>query len=332
MNTAQRTKIPKQEGAELASVGMMPALAPSRVMSRLKVRHLELLRNIERYGSLTRVARETGISQPAVTKFLAEIESLFGAPLFFRLGRGLKPTEMGELATLRAKHMLEELDHWASEMDAVRNGRRGRLLIGAVPYVPGSLLTRAVMELLERHNITIAIRQATTDLLVQALCDHELDCVLGRAAAVVGHNNLWYETLYVQRPVLVGHSTLVKRLAGRTLDWHGLASMNWILPSLKTPVGSRMAELFMQARVPVPVPIIETYSVEVMHGVLSKNESVISVLPEDIATEMIRRGGVGILSCGMDWELPPISLIRRVRDTPIDAEEKFALILKELCR
>lgn len=305
--------------------------AAFRLMSRLKMRHLSMLKSIERHGSLTRVARETGISQPAVTKTLAEIESLFGAPLFHRSGRGLKPTEMGELAMLRASHMLQELDHWASEMEAVRKGYRARLLIGAVPYVPGSLLTQAIMALRERHNIIIVIRQATTDHLVQALCDHELDCVLGRASAVAGRDNLWHEVLYAQRPVLVGHSKLLKRLEGRRLDWRSLASMNWILPSPATPIGARIVELFTQAQVPVPVPIIETYSIDVMHGVLSKDESVISMVPEDIAVEMSRRGGIGILPWRMDWELPPLSLIRRVRDVPLDAEEKFAGILRELC-
>src|SRR3546814_8145828 len=70
----------------------------ARIMTRLKLRHLTLLRNIALHGSLTRVAQETGVSQPAITKALAEIESLFGASLFIRSGRGLKPTAMGELA------------------------------------------------------------------------------------------------------------------------------------------------------------------------------------------------------------------------------------------
>src|SRR3546814_14781449 len=108
------------------------------------------------------------------------MESLFGSSLFLRSGRGLKPTAMGELAMLKARHMLQELDHWASEMEAVRKGRSARLLIGAVPYVSGALLTQAIMQLYERHNIIIAIRQATTDQLVQSLWDQALDCVLGR--------------------------------------------------------------------------------------------------------------------------------------------------------
>lgn len=299
--------------------------------SKLKVRHLEFLRDMERFGSLTQIARNTGVSQPAVTKTLAEVEALFEAPLFHRTGRGLKPTEMGELAMAKARHFLLELDHWGAEMEALRQGHKGRLKVGVVPYVPASLLTQAIIELLHRHNIVISISQATTDVLVQALADHRLDCVVGRAWAVAGHHQLWHEVLYHQQPVLIAHQNLVRRMQGRELDWRKLGAMQWMLPSWSTPVGAKMADLFIRAQVPVPVPIVETYSVDVMHGVLSRNENVIAPVPEDIAQEITRRGSVGILPWSMDWELPPISLIRRVRDTPLDAEEKFLEILKELC-
>ena len=78
----------------------------ARLANRLKHRHLALLTNIAKHGSLTRVAAATGISQPAVTKALAELEDIFGAPLFLRSGRGLQATPLGELALLRARHML----------------------------------------------------------------------------------------------------------------------------------------------------------------------------------------------------------------------------------
>ena len=59
----------------------------ARLGNRLKPRHLRLLADIARLGSLTRVAAAAGISQPAVTKALAELEDIFGAPLFERTGR-----------------------------------------------------------------------------------------------------------------------------------------------------------------------------------------------------------------------------------------------------
>lgn len=81
----------------------------ARLANRLRQRHLVLLENIARHGTLTRVAAATGISQPAATKALAELEAIFGAPLFLRTGRGMQPTPLGELALVRARRMQSDL-------------------------------------------------------------------------------------------------------------------------------------------------------------------------------------------------------------------------------
>src|SRR3546814_12453764 len=81
-----------------------------RLTTRLKSRHLTLLLALQRHRSLTRVAQEAGVSQPAATKTLAEIESIFGGPLFVRSRHGLQPTPLGPLALVRAQHMLQDLE------------------------------------------------------------------------------------------------------------------------------------------------------------------------------------------------------------------------------
>lgn len=302
-----------------------------RAMVNLKMRHMRLLKNLERHGSLTKVAQVMGISQPAATKTLSEIEDLFGAPLFVRAGRGLKPTRMGEVAMLKIGHIAEEFEHLVAEMEAVRCGRNARLVIGVAPYVSSSLLTHAVAQLYETHNILTVIKQASSDELVQSLYDHELDCVLARSSAVAGYQNLHQEVLYPQRPVIIGHNDLYSRLQGRKLEWGQLAEMNWILPSFGTPVGRRVADLFTHLQVQAPTPVIETYSIEVIYGIISKNDSIISVVPEGIADDMVRRGGVAVLPWNMDWELPALSLVRRLRNIPLHAEEIFVQIVKDLC-
>lgn len=302
-----------------------------KLAQRLKPRHLTLLRQIQIHGSLTQVATYAGVSQPAVTKALAELEDICGGPLFIRSGRGMKPTALGELAISKAWHMLREIDNWASEMQAVRQGHSGRLNIGVVPYVSGALLTDAVTQLHDNHNAIVSIRHATSDVLIEALENRELDCVLGRAPGIAGNPDLWHEVLYTQKPVLIGHESLARRLAHQTPGWQALSALKWILPAPTTPVSMRMAEVFTRAEAPTPIPIIETYSLDVMHGMLSRHDGMVAVVPEDIAHELIKRGGVGIVPSRMGWELPPISLIRRVRTTPIEVEERFAAILRTLC-
>ena len=107
----------------------------ARLANRLRHRHLVLLANIAKHGTLTRVAAATGVSQPAATKALAELEDIFGAPLFLRTGRGMQPTPLGELALVRARRMQGDLDLWAREVEALHDGRAAHLHVGVVPYV-----------------------------------------------------------------------------------------------------------------------------------------------------------------------------------------------------
>ncbi len=310
-----------------------PSLTASaaRLVSRLKMRHLALLLHIAERESLTRVAAEMGISQPAATKALAEIEDIFGAPLFLRTPRGLRPTPLGERALVRARHMLQDVDRWAGEMEAVRGGHTAHLHVGAIPYISARVLVPMVERLYERHRITVTLQRATTDQLLQNLRAHALDCVIGRAAVMKGMDELRHEVLYPQRPALITNKRLAKVMAQRAPDWAALAEMNWILPSPLTPIGNMVSELFARAGARPPAPMIETYSMDVIAGLMAHHDSLLSIVPEEIATDLSRDGNITIVPWHFDWTLPPVSLIRRRRDFTLQAEESLVRILREVC-
>src|ERR1700743_2828646 len=61
-------------------------------------------------GSFSAVARETGSSQSAVTRQIAQLEAHFGVRLLHRTTRKLSLTEDGQTLLSRARHLLEEAD------------------------------------------------------------------------------------------------------------------------------------------------------------------------------------------------------------------------------
>ena len=302
-----------------------------RIASRLKIRHLSLLLAIQRHGSLSRVADELGVSQPAATKALAEVEAIFGAKLFTRSRHGMQPTELGGLALTRARHMLEDVRKWADEADALRDGRGTHLSVGAVPFVSGDLLTQAIQALHDRHGVSVTLHRAGTDQLMEILARRELDCVIGRASVVGLGQGVQYEMLYPQVPVMVAHPALASRINRSQPDWGELADMKWILPSRATPTGIMVSELFVRAQVQPPQPIVETYSMEVLEGMLGDSDNILSIVPEEIALQLCAKGRVAIVPWTFDRELPAISLIRQAREVPSQPEEQFATILRELC-
>src|ERR1700716_3526055 len=66
-----------------------------RVARRLKLRDLRLLDTVVRLRSMAKAAIELNISQPAVSKAIAELEQMFGVRLVVRNRQGIEPTEYG---------------------------------------------------------------------------------------------------------------------------------------------------------------------------------------------------------------------------------------------
>src|SRR6185369_10388498 len=118
------------------------------VLSRLKMRQLALLQTIDRHRALNRVAAEMRLSQPAITKALREVEDIFGATLFERSSRGLKPTPAGDAVLRYAKRWLADLESTTKVLAAIDAGHGGRVRLGMTTQVPQALLSAALKHLL----------------------------------------------------------------------------------------------------------------------------------------------------------------------------------------
>ena len=79
----------------LASAVPTDPLSLSRLLNRLRFKHLELLATLGETQVLHQAAKRINVSQPAATKMLADIEYTFGFSLFERHARGLRPTPLG---------------------------------------------------------------------------------------------------------------------------------------------------------------------------------------------------------------------------------------------
>src|SRR3546814_17607150 len=105
------------------------------------MRHLQLLLRIQQHRSLTRVGEERATSQPAVTNALAEVEGMFGAPLFDRSTRGMAPTPLGKVVLARAQAMINDLGHLVRDMETVATGNAPQPHVGVIPSISGQLLS-----------------------------------------------------------------------------------------------------------------------------------------------------------------------------------------------
>ena len=129
---------------------------------------LLLFTRIVEAGSLSAAAREANLSQPTVSKQLADLEARLGTQLLQRTTRHLSLTEAGSALYVRAKRILAELDEAEAGAADLHGSPRGTLRVGA-PVAFGRLhLMPTLPDFLRRHpglTVDLAMSDRFTDLV-----------------------------------------------------------------------------------------------------------------------------------------------------------------------
>ncbi|WP_225026745.1 LysR family transcriptional regulator [Xinfangfangia pollutisoli] len=153
----------------------------SAIRQMLKPVQLQLILTIAEQGQLLQAAEVLGMTQPAASRMLAEIERQLGAALFQRQPRGMIPTEIGKMVLARAAVILRELQGLGQHLRNVLEGLGGTVRVGAVTGPAVGIMVSAVRDLKRiapEAEITVEVLPSR-DLLTQLVAG-EMDFVLAR--------------------------------------------------------------------------------------------------------------------------------------------------------
>ena len=134
--------------------------------------HLALFQIVAQAGSISGGAAAARVSQPAVSKQIAELEDALGVRLLDRLPRGCRLTEAGKiLADYAHRWRLLEEDA-ARAVEEYRGLKRGRLAVGASLTIGGYLLPGVLAEFHRRFpEVEMQVEIANTQQIQKALLD-----------------------------------------------------------------------------------------------------------------------------------------------------------------
>ena len=153
----------------------------SSVLARLRFRHLQLLDALGRTHNLRIAAEQMHITQPAATKILSDIETMFGAQLFERLPREMRPTDLGLLSVRYANTAVADLGRFVSEFSTLRSGGYGHLTVGAISASAAQVVTAGIREIRQqRPQLVIRLVEQSSDQLATWLEEKKLDVMVGR--------------------------------------------------------------------------------------------------------------------------------------------------------
>jgi LysR family hydrogen peroxide-inducible transcriptional activator len=171
-------------------------------MNETTLRQLRYFDALAGHGHFGRAAAACGITQPALSMQIKELEEALGALLVERGARQVRLTKFGEEAILRARDILRSVDELGDFARASRDRLAGRLRIGMIPTVAPYLLPTVIANLTRTHpELDIHVREALTSKLIQELVEGRLDTAI--VALPVSEPSLTEVSLFAENFLLV---------------------------------------------------------------------------------------------------------------------------------
>jgi DNA-binding transcriptional LysR family regulator len=213
--------------------------------------HIRYARAVERTGSFSAAARECRVSQPALSKAIAQLEGSLGGKLFDRSTLGVRATAFGEKILPLVAAAMNSVDALQAAAHDASTEARHAIRIGVSPVIDSSLVARAFAasrELLPERNLIFSEANMTT--LREALVAGELDLVVIPAISPIRdchHQAVSCEPL----AALLPPARREAHPLGEPIELRALRDDELILVTDQCGLTSFTLELFAAANVPL---------------------------------------------------------------------------------
>lgn len=263
----------------------------------IRLRHLRLLVAIDDAGRLARVARMLNVTQPALSKVLAEIERSIGEPLFERTPQGLVANRAGAALVRAARGALAELERASAELLGDQRADARTLLVGAMPTSPLAFLGRAIERLGRRMpDVNVRVVDGQTGQLLSQLVAGRLHLVAGARVRATIPDGIQAIDLFEDPLQLVagpGHPLLRRRAP----TWDECIAHPWVLPPPGNPTRAAFDRALRAHRLAPPQRIVEALSTDVVVAMLAEGGA-LNLMPRRLAAALRERGLARVVGGG----------------------------------
>lgn len=153
-------------------------------------------------GAMTAAADQIGLSQPALTRRMQQLESYFDCELFIRTKRGVELTEIGQLVAAEARVLVSRYDGLRDQVRDHLNLNAGTVRVGGGATAVSFLLPKAIAGFQEKHpGIRFHLKEAGSREIAADVASGQLE--LGVVTMPVQDRELVANTVMTDEVVLV---------------------------------------------------------------------------------------------------------------------------------
>lgn len=277
-------------------------------------------------GTLSAAAKVIGVTQPALTRSVKQLEDIIGASLLDRRPNGVVLTDEGRILARRVKLMSLEYQHALAEISDRTEGVRGRLRIAGGPTWILSILPPAIIEFQKQYpEVAVTLTGPGWETQVKQLLDGDLDAVFG-PVDFPAQADIEKEPLLTLRHTIFGRAE--HPLAGlEQVPAETLAGYKWVAFAEEDVSIRSIRSYFLANRLEPPKVAVETNPFGAL--TIVRSSDYLTSFADHASEQMRGLGLAPIRHEGTFWDFEA-GLVRRKSSRPSPALEAFRGVLKSL--
>jgi DNA-binding transcriptional LysR family regulator len=303
-----------------------------RVLRRLKLRELRILMTVVQVGSMGKAATQLALSQPAVSKAIAEMEHTLGVKVLDRTPQGVEPTLYGRALLKWATAVFDDLRQGVREIQFLADPAAGEVRVGSHEVMSAGLLP-AVIDRLSRQypRLVFTVRQAATiPLLYGDLRERRVDFIFGRMMSPIESEDLNVEVLFAD-PLIIVAGSRSKWVRRRSIDLAELVNEPWCLPPDDLPITPFVAEAFRSRGLEAPHITVRSNSPHLLYGMV-RTGRFLSVAPSSTVQLSGVRLGLKPLPMKFAIQPGPIGIVTLKNRTISPVAQRFIECARKFVR
>jgi DNA-binding transcriptional LysR family regulator len=304
----------------------------THISRRLKLRHLNVLLAVAQWGNMARAAEHLAISQPAVSKAIADLENTLGVRLLDRRPQGLELTLYGRAFLKRSIAIFNDLTTSVTELEFLADPTAGELRIGTTVAMAAGLVC-TIVDRLSRQYPRLIFRVTVgdlPDLQDRELREHDIDLMIGRLPDAIPAEDTETEVLFHENAFVVAgmHSPWTRR---RKIELAELINEPWTLSTPESFPGFLVERAFRARGLEVPRTGMTTQSLEMTNALLATGRF-LAILPAVMLHFSAKRLGLRSLPVDLPFKPWPVGIVTLKKRTLSPVAELFIQCAREVMR
>jgi len=302
-----------------------------RVAHRLKLRDLRLLDTVVRLRSMAKAAIRLNISQPAVSKAIAELEHVFAVRLVVRNRQGIEPTEYGRALLDCGLAIFDDLRLGVKNIEFLADPTAGEVRIGCNPFLAPAFVSSVVDRVTRRFpRIVVHIVIPQAEIIYQELNERKVDFLITRIWEPTVEYPFDFEILFEDSFVVVAgaQNPWVRR---RRIALAELMNEPWVLPPPERTLGQITTEAFRACGLDHPRTTVVSPTPEVRLSLLATGRF-LSIFPTSSLRFPTRRAELKVLPVELPMARVPNGIITLKNRALSPVAELFIEHAREVAR